>query len=76
MSSMKDQSGQEEDKIYYNCKFTKLHGYKKHIVSNFLKDRHPYLEKPFIERYDPTEVFHAVFDRSIPKLVEILTYED
>ena len=52
------------------------HGYKKHIVSNFLSDRHPYLEKPFNERYDPTEVFHAVFDRAIPKLVEILTYED
>lgn len=55
---------------------TKLHGFEKHIVSNFLKDRHPYLEGPFKDRYDPTKVFHAVFDRSIPKLVEILNYDD
>ena len=55
---------------------TKIHGFKKHIVSNFLKDRHPYLHSPFNQRYDPKEVFHAVFDRSIPKLVEILDMED
>lgn len=55
---------------------TKIHGYKKHIVSEFLKDRHPYLEPPFKDREDPTEVFHAVFDRSIPKLVEILSFDD
>lgn len=51
---------------------TKVHGFRKHIVSNFLKDRHPYLESTSKQRYDPTEVFHAVFDRSIPKLIEIL----
>lgn len=55
---------------------TKIHGFKKHIVSNFLKDRHPYLHSPFNQRYDPKEVFHAVFDRSIPKLVEILAMEE
>lgn len=55
---------------------TKIHGFKKHIVSNFLKDRHPYLHSPFNQRYDPKEVFHAVFDRSIPKLVEILAMPD
>lgn len=57
-------------------KRTKIHGYKKHIVSEFLKDRHPYLEPPFKLREDPTEVFHAVFDRQIPKLVDILSYTD
>lgn len=59
----------------FPCK-TKVHGFEKHIVSNFLKDRHPYLERPFKDRYDPTKVFHAVFDRSIPKLVEILEYDN
>jgi len=49
-----------------------MQSYKKHIISEHLKDRMPYLELPFNDRYDNTEVYHAVFDRSIPKLIEIL----
>lgn len=55
---------------------TMIHGFKKHIISDFLQDRHPYLYSPFNQRYDPKEVFHAVFDRSIPKLVEIVQMAD
>jgi hypothetical protein len=40
-----------------------------------LKDRHPYVDPPFNDRYDPSEVYHAVFDRSVPKLIEILLME-
>ncbi|KAM3136015.1 hypothetical protein pb186bvf_011820 [Paramecium bursaria] len=49
-----------------------MQSYKLHIVSEQLKDRHPYVEPEFKQRYDPSEVYHAVFDRSIPKLIEIL----
>ncbi len=33
-----------------------LKSYKLNIVSEHLKDRHPYLELPFNDRYDPSEV--------------------
>ncbi|CAK69189.1 unnamed protein product (macronuclear) [Paramecium tetraurelia] len=49
-----------------------MQSYKLHVVSENLKDRHPYVEPDFKDRYDPSEVYHAVFDRSIPKLIEIL----
>ncbi|KRX00211.1 Armadillo-type fold [Pseudocohnilembus persalinus] len=49
-----------------------MQSYKIHVVSEHLKDRYPYLELPFRERLDKTEVYDAVFDRAIPKLVEIL----
>jgi len=49
-----------------------MEDYKIHVVSEHLKDRHPYLEAPFNDRYDEVEVSHAVFDRTIPKLIEIL----
>lgn len=71
-----------------------MQSYKLNIVSEHLKDRHPYLELAFNDRYDPSEVhkykkiqkakfiickllkilqvYLAVFDRSIPKLIEIL----
>lgn len=52
-----------------------MQSYKLHVVSEHLKDRHPYLEPPFKARYDQTQVHYAVFDRSIPKLVEILLME-
>jgi hypothetical protein len=55
---------------------TKVHGFKKHTISNFLQDRHPYIPVPYSQRYDSKEVFHSVFDRSIPKLVEILDMEN
>ena len=49
-----------------------MEDYHIHSVSEHLKDRHPYNEPPLPDRYDPTEVTHAVFDRQIPKLIEIL----
>jgi hypothetical protein len=52
-----------------------MQSYKLHIVSEHLKDRHPFLEAPFNARYNKTEVHYAVFDRSIPKLIEILLME-
>lgn len=53
-----------------------MQSYQLHIVSEHLKKRHPYLEPPFKARYDATEVYKAVFDRAIPKLIEILLTED
>ena len=53
-----------------------MQSYELHVVSAHLKDRHPYLELPFNDRYDSTRVYHAVFDRSIPKLIEILEMHD
>lgn len=52
-----------------------MQSYQLHIISEQLKRRHPYLEAPFKARYDPTEVYKAVFDRTIPKLIEILLTE-
>lgn len=49
-----------------------MQSYKLHVVKENLESRMPYLELPFNDRYDKTEVYHAVFDRSIPKLIEIL----
>ncbi|EGR27544.1 hypothetical protein IMG5_194070 [Ichthyophthirius multifiliis] len=53
-----------------------MQSFKLHIVSEHLKDRYPYLEAEFNDRYDKTEVYHAAFDRSIPKLIEILLMPD
>lgn len=53
-----------------------MQSYQLHIVSEHLKRRHPYLEPPFKARYDPTEVYKAVFDRTLPKLMEILLTDD
>lgn len=33
-----------------------MQSYKLNIVSEHLKDRHPYLELAFNDRYDPSEV--------------------
>ena len=52
-----------------------MQSYQLHIISDQLRKRHPYLEPPFKARYDPTEVYKAVFDRAIPKLIEILLTE-
>lgn len=49
-----------------------MEDYQINVVSEHLKDRHPYNEPDFTDRYDPTVVTHAVFDRAIPKLIEIL----
>lgn len=53
-----------------------MQSYKLHIVSEQLSKRHPYLEPPFHARYNKTEVYLAVFDRKIPKLIEILLMEN
>lgn len=53
-----------------------MQSYKPLIVPENLSGRYPYLEPEFSDRYDPSEVYHAVFDRSIPKLVEILEMEE
>jgi len=37
-----------------------MQSHKLHIVSELSKDRHPYLELPFIDRYDPTEVTRMI----------------
>lgn len=52
-----------------------MQSYQLHIISEQLQKRHPYLEAPFKARYDSTEIFKAVFDRAIPKLIEILLTE-
>ena len=49
-----------------------MQSYDLHIDSDILKDRHPYLDLPFEERYDASRVQLAVFDRAIEKLVGIL----
>ena len=49
-----------------------MQSYELHIDSNVLKERHPYLELPFEERYDCSRVYLAVFDKAIQKLVSIL----
>jgi len=52
-----------------------MQSYQEHLVSQFLKDRHPYLEEPFTSEIDPSQVTLAVFFRQIPKLAEALRFE-
>lgn len=49
-----------------------MQSYEEHPVSQFLRDRHPYLEPPFPKTIDPLQITLAVFDRRIPKLVECI----
>jgi len=49
-----------------------MQSYEEHRVSQFLRDRHPYLDQPFPKNIDPIQVTLAVFDRRIPKLVECI----
>lgn len=49
-----------------------MQSYELHIDSDVLKERHPYLDLPFEQRYDSSRVYLAVFDRAIQKLVGIL----
>lgn len=53
-----------------------MQSYKPLVVPEHLSGRYPYLEPEFRDRYDPSEVYHAVFDRSIPKLIEIMQMPD
>jgi hypothetical protein len=52
-----------------------MQSYQLHIIPEQLQRRHPYLEPPFKARYDHTEVYKAVYDRAIHKLIEILLTE-
>lgn len=53
-----------------------MQSYKLHIVSEHLRHRHPYLEPDFPSRYNQTEVYMPVFDRTIPKLIETLLMQN
>lgn len=50
--------------------------YEPHVVSEHLKDRHPYLQKDFDPMIDPDQITHAVFDRFLPKYAEALSNRD
>lgn len=47
--------------------------YETHIVSEHLKNRHPYIQKEFDAVIDPEQITHAVFDRSLAKYAEVLS---
>eukprot|EP00344_Euplotes_crassus_P000884 CAMPEP_0197000712 /NCGR_PEP_ID=MMETSP1380-20130617/5588_1 /TAXON_ID=5936 /ORGANISM="Euplotes crassus, Strain CT5" /LENGTH=459 /DNA_ID=CAMNT_0042418107 /DNA_START=15 /DNA_END=1394 /DNA_ORIENTATION=+ len=50
--------------------------YEPHVVSEHLKDRHPYLQKDFDPMIDPEQITHAVHDRFLPKYAEALSNRD
>jgi hypothetical protein len=53
-----------------------MQSFQKYNVSEFLKDRHPYLDPPFTSDIDPCQVTLAVFFRKIPKLAACLNFEN
>jgi len=81
----KENSQKETDPVLT----TKVHGYKQIIVSNLLKDRHPYIDKnslalqfdsrksnqlnEIVPKEKQTEVFKGVWFRTISNVVKILT---
>lgn len=52
-----------------------MKSYKLYQVSEFLKDRHPYIPKEEDNYIDPQEVSTAYNERMIPKLTELLLDE-
>ena len=48
-----------------------MQSYKLHIVSENLKDRHPYVEPDFKDRYDPSEVLHIIKIRYIMQCLTV-----
>jgi hypothetical protein len=66
----------ERDEIVGIKALQEYHALKKHVLSDQLNTRHPYLDPDFRERYDETEVYMAVFDRQLPKLVEIIFFDE
>lgn len=50
--------------------------YEPHIVSDHLKDRHPYIQKDFDAIIDPGQITHSVSDRSLGKYAEVLSNRD
>lgn len=53
-----------------------MQSYQEYPVSEFLKDRHPYLDPPFTSDIDSNQVTLAVFFRKIPKLAECLEFSN
>ena len=53
-----------------------MQSFQKYDVSEFVKDRHPYLDPPFSSAIDPSQVTLAVFFRKIPKLAECLEFDN
>lgn len=53
-----------------------MQSFQKYDVSEFLKDRHPYLDPPFTSAIDPSQVTLAVFFRKVPKLADCLDFEN
>lgn len=51
----------------------KLKCYEPHVVSEHMKDRHPYLQKDWDSVIDPNQITHAVFDRALAKYAEVLS---
>ncbi|KAG3008435.1 hypothetical protein PC121_g14939 [Phytophthora cactorum] len=47
-----------------------------HRVSDQLRDRHPYVDQPFLESYNSQEVTRAFGARAIPKYAELLVMEN
>jgi hypothetical protein len=54
----------------------KMQSFEEHPVSEFLMDRHPYLQEQFSKNIDPNQVTLAVFDRKIDKLADCLIFPD
>uniref|UniRef100_K3X9Y9 Uncharacterized protein n=1 Tax=Globisporangium ultimum (strain ATCC 200006 / CBS 805.95 / DAOM BR144) TaxID=431595 RepID=K3X9Y9_GLOUD len=46
------------------------------LCSDQLRDRHPYLDLPFQESYNPKEVSRAFGVRAVPKYAELLVMDD
>lgn len=53
-----------------------MQSFQRYDVSEFLKDRHPYLDPPFTSEIDRTQVTLGVFFRKIPKLADCLNFEN
>lgn len=53
-----------------------MQSFQRYDVSEFLKDRHPYLDPPFTSEIDRSQVTLAVFFRKIPKLADCLNFEN
>jgi len=48
-----------------------MQSYKLHVVSENLKDRHPYVEPDFKDRYDPSEVILILKNRFIMQFLTV-----
>lgn len=53
-----------------------LRCYEPHIVSDHLKDRHPYIQEDWNSEIDPIQITHSVTDRALTKYAEVLSNRD